>query len=84
MNKAEIIVFIKNEIAEALEKKSQSIDEDMNFMKIGISSIKTLKIINKMSRALEIDINPVAMFEYTTIEEFAGYLSECVNGEAVL
>jgi acyl carrier protein len=79
MSKQEIIDFIKAEIAAILNEEPDSIDEDINFLRIGISSVQALKIINRIRKKLEIDINPVAMFEYKTISELAGYLSECAK-----
>ena len=74
MNTNEIIDFLKKEIAIFLQKSPSSIDANINFLKVGISSINTLRILNKISKKLNIDINPVAMFEYTTIKTFSEYL----------
>lgn len=79
MSKEEIIEFIKAEIAAILNQEPDSIDEDVNFLKVGVSSVQALKIINRIRKKLEIDINPVAMFEYKTISDLAGYLSECAE-----
>lgn len=76
MKKEEIASFIINELATILNLNPDDIDPDVHFLRIGITSLQTLKIINKISRKLQIDINPVAMFEYKTISEFSGYLSE--------
>lgn len=84
MTKNEIIDYLKSEIASILDKNIDEIDEEMNFLKIGISSIQALKIINRMRRKLEVDINPVAMFEYKTIDEFAGFLSDQVGHSEVM
>lgn len=77
MSKEEIIGFIKEEIGKTIQKEPATIDDHTNFMRIGVSSVQALKIINKMRKKLSIDINPVAMFEYKTIADFSGYLSEC-------
>ncbi len=83
IDKEQIIGFIKDEIALVLNQNSDSIDEHVNFLRIGISSIQTLKIINRIRKKLEIDINPIAMFEYKTIAEFSGYLFECIKNRTV-
>ncbi|HCC36033.1 MAG TPA: acyl carrier protein [Ruminococcaceae bacterium] len=75
MEESEIIVFIKNEIALMLECKPGDIDEDANFLKLGLTSVQALKVINRMRKALNVNISPVALFEYKTISEFAEYLS---------
>lgn len=84
MNQEEIIDVIKKEIALTLNQDPDDISEDVNFLRVGISSIQALKIINRVRKKLKIEINPVALFEYKTIAEFAGYLaSESLNSEAV-
>lgn len=77
MSKEDIIMTIKSEIAAILKQDADSIDEGTNLLKIGVSSIQALKIINRIRKKLDIDISPVAMFEYKTISAFAGYLYEC-------
>ncbi|MCR8844311.1 acyl carrier protein [Paenibacillus sp. SC116] len=83
MTKDDIILFLKMEIAAVLEQDHSEIDEDVNFLKIGVSSIQALKIINRARKKLDIDISPVALFEYKTIAEFSGYLHECMSEKVV-
>lgn len=52
-------------------------------MKIGVSSVQALKIINRARKHLQVDISPVALFEYKTIAEFAAYLNESLLQEGV-
>lgn len=84
MTKEEIAQFIKMEIASMLQETPASIDEEMNFLKMGLSSVQALKVMNRIRKRLEVDINPVAMFEYKTISEFAHYLSELVQEKEVI
>lgn len=84
MNKIEIIKLIKVEIAAALKGTPDSIDEDVNFLKVGVSSVQALKIINRLRKKLEVDINPVALFEYKTISELGGYLEECMSQKELI
>ncbi|MGQ8872749.1 acyl carrier protein [Paenibacillus amylolyticus] len=84
MTREEIEGFIKGEIAAALKQDPDEIDEETNFLKIGVSSVQALKIINRTRKHLQVDISPVALFEYKTIAEFASYLHESLlQGEAV-
>lgn len=83
MTKEEIELFLKSEIAAALNQEPEDIDEEMNFLKIGVSSVQALKIINRARKHLQVDISPVALFEYKTIAEFAAYLNESLLQEGV-
>lgn len=79
LNTEDIMGFIKAEIATVLNQDTDLIDEDANLLKIGVSSVQALKIINRIKNKLDIDINPIAMFEFKTISALAGYLNECMN-----
>lgn len=75
MNKEEIIELIKKEVAESTETTVDMIDEDENFMRLGVDSIHAIKIMNTVKRELDVEISPVAIFEYKTISEFSEYLA---------
>lgn len=75
MKREEIVAYMTAEIAENLKESEENIDPDANFMKLGISSVQALKIINKLRKKWNVDITPVAMFEYKTITEFADFLT---------
>ena len=76
VNHAEMTRFLKAEIASAIHADINEIDEDVNFLKLGISSLQALKMINRIKQKLAIEINPVALLEYKTISAFSGYLVE--------
>ncbi|MDO3410498.1 acyl carrier protein [Saccharibacillus sp. CPCC 101409] len=78
MSKADIEQFMKSEIGAALSVEPDDIDENLNFLKIGMSSVQALKIINRVRKRFEAEISPVALFEYKTIAEFAGHVHECL------
>ena len=79
MNKAGIMLLITAEIIELTGHHSYSIDPHTKFQELGLTSLQTLKVINRLRRKLSLDINPIAMFEYETIAEFSGYLANCKN-----
>lgn len=83
MTKQEIADYMRELIAEASGEPVEQIDENTSFFKIGISSIYALKIMNKLRKRLQVNINPVAIFEYKTIIEMAEYLYQCTKEESV-
>jgi acyl carrier protein len=83
MEKKELIEFMKSLLATELACSEEEIDENVGFFKLGISSIQALKLVNKMRKKLQIDINPVAMFEYNSISELADYLYECSQEQLI-
>lgn len=80
MIKSEIIEIIREQVAGVIKQSPDTIDEDEKLMRMGVTSIQAIKIINRIRLALEVDINPVALFEYKTISDFAGYLAELKTG----
>ncbi|MCK4258168.1 MAG: acyl carrier protein [Halanaerobiales bacterium] len=79
MTKEEVIMLIKEEIAVVINQEPNSIDEDEVLLRIGISSVQILKIINRLRKKLVVDISPVALFEYKTISAFANYLHQSMK-----
>jgi len=75
MSKNDVIEIIKEQVANVLKQPVDTIDEDEKLLRIGVTSIQAIKIINRIRLALEVDINPVAIFEYKTISSFAEYLA---------
>lgn len=68
-------VLIK-EIATELSIAPGEIDDQSSFMRLGVSSVQALKIINRLRKELDIDVNPVALFEFKTVEDISDYLAE--------
>jgi len=78
----DILSLIKSYVVEATGENIEDIDENASFFRLGISSVQALKIVNKLRKKLEVDISPVAMFEYKCISELAGYLYDCSQESA--
>lgn len=68
---------IREQIVSVTQIVPDSLDENMSFIKCGISSIQAIMIINRIKKKLQLDINPVAMFEYKNIAQLSSYLYEC-------
>lgn len=81
MDKNQIIAYMKELLAEAMGCEVDEVDEDASFFKLGISSIKALKVINMLRKKLNVEISPVAMFEYKCISDLAEYLYQCLQEE---
>ena len=45
-------------------------------MRLGVSSVQALKIISRLRKQLDLDINPVALFEFKTVDDSSEYLAE--------
>ena len=74
MNKEQLTEYLKNTLAEIMEIDGDEIDENSSFFKLGVTSIQALKVINKMRKTLNIEINPAAIFFFYCVSELAEYL----------
>ena len=74
MNREQLIDYMKSALAETMAIDIDDIDENTSFFKLGVTSIQALKVINKMRRKLDVEINPAAIFEYKYISDLADYL----------
>ena len=77
MEKEEILECLTELMGEAMGCDKEDVDVNASFFAVGSSAVQALKIINKLRKKLNVDINPVAMFEFKCAEDLAGYLSEC-------
>lgn len=75
MEKLEIVEILKKEIADVMETTADMIDDDENFMRLGIDSVEAIQLMNKVKSTFDIEVSPVAIFEYKTINEFAEYIA---------
>ena len=80
MKKEQLIDCMKNDLAEIMNCEVDDIDENTSFFKLGVTSIQALKVINKMRRTLDVEINPAAIFEYKCIADLADYLLTLIQG----
>jgi acyl carrier protein len=74
MTKEAILDVLKNEIGRVVQREADMIDDDEKLLEIGVSSIQAIKIINQVKKRLNVDINPVVIFEYNRIDRLAEYL----------
>ena len=64
MNKETIKTVLINEIASELKVASTDVDEYASFTRMGVSSVQAL------------NINPVPLFEFNTVDDISTYLAE--------
>lgn len=79
MQKKEIVDLIKGHLASVLGIEPDEVDENVSFFKLGISSVQALKVVNRVRKALNVEVNPVAIFEYKCVEDLANYLVQFAN-----
>ena len=76
MNKETIKNVLINEISSELKIAPKNVDEYATFTRMGVSSVQALTLINHLRKELSIYGNPVALFEFNTVDDISAYLAE--------
>ncbi|UZN02617.1 beta-ketoacyl synthase N-terminal-like domain-containing protein [Cellulomonas sp. S1-8] len=76
MTKDEIKAVLIKGIASELSIAPGDVGDDEGFAQLGVSSVQALKIVNRLRKELDMDINPVALFEFKTVDDISAYLAE--------
>ncbi|WP_201612607.1 acyl carrier protein [Gulosibacter hominis] len=84
MDKQEIKQILTEEIATELGTTVEQIDDQASFMRLGISSVQALKVVNRLRKRVNMEINPVVIFEFKTIDDIAEYLAEEAEEQEVV
>jgi len=77
MREEEIKEYLSAALAEIMGCDIDHIDENTSFFKLGVTSMQALKVLNKMRKTLDIELNPAVIFEYKCIADLAKYLEGC-------
>ncbi len=75
-SKQEIIDFIKWKVGEISSLNMDEIDEKSEFSELGLDSVNGLFVLNDLEEFLNDDVDPLAFWNYPTIESLSGYLAE--------
>lgn len=70
----EIRSIVYGTIADELNVEADDIDESMNFMDMGLSSVDVTKIVARIGKKLDTELYPTLIFEYQTPEDFTNYI----------
>ena len=68
--------LITEYLAEALKMEPGTISDDSPFADYGVDSIIGVNMVSKISEALRIELDPVILFEYSTINQLIEYIGE--------
>lgn len=61
-------------IGQQLEIQVEELDIGTNFLELGLDSLGAIKVIEKLSKALKVELYPTIIFEYQTPETLANYI----------
>lgn len=74
-SQSEIIEFIKKRIAEEQGLPITEVEIDVEFINLGLDSVSAVFILEDIEKFLEIEINPISLWDYPTIESFSKFIT---------
>lgn len=72
---AETEDFLLDFIATELKMNESGLEKDDSFQDLGVDSILMAQLSRSLNETLKIDMDPSILFEYSSVEELAGWLS---------
>jgi polyketide synthase PksN len=73
-NHADLVLVIRQAVANALQLPLHEINTDEDFGRSGMDSIQAMYALDEIERKLNIELNPILFWEYATINRLAAYL----------
>ena len=74
-------LFLKQKVANLLQKSIDQIQTEINFFEMGLSSSGVVNLIRETERIVKNELSPTLLFEYITISEFSSFLRENYSTE---
>ena len=75
MNRTEILNALKEEIARETGLTLAEIEEDATFYSLGLNSISSVYILDKLEKKLKVEMNPLFLWDYPTVGLFADHIT---------
>jgi acyl transferase domain-containing protein len=66
--------IITGKLSEALRMEAARISDDAPFADFGVDSIIGVNLVRTISEALQIELDPASLFEYSTVSQLAEYI----------
>ncbi|XBX10227.1 SDR family NAD(P)-dependent oxidoreductase [Enterocloster clostridioformis] len=75
----ELITTLKKAVAEVLYLESDEIDEDTQFIDLGLDSILGVELVSIINKQLKLSVKATKLYEFTTISEFSDFLAGMIH-----
>ena len=74
MKRDELMAFIKEAIAEETDVPLDQIEESQAFITMGLDSLSSIVILNKIEDQYKVELNPIYFWDYPTLGAFTDFL----------
>ena len=79
MTKPEILARLKEEIARETGLSIPEIDDSATFYSLGLDSINSVFILDKLERQFKVEMNPLFFWDYPTVELLTDHLTSLLE-----
>lgn len=74
MKRDELLTFIKKAISEETDVPIEQIEESQAFINMGLDSLSSIVILNKIEDQFHVELNPIYFWDYPTLGAFTDFL----------
>lgn len=74
LTKNDLITLFKQEIAAETKDDIQHINEQENFLSLGLDSVTCIFLMERLEKHLSIELNPIWFWDYPTIDAFSDHI----------
>ena len=74
MSREEIMLVIKNLIAEETGLSLQEIQDSDTFFNLGLDSVSCIFLMDKLEKKLQMELNPIHFWDYPSIDTYTDFL----------
>jgi acyl carrier protein len=74
MTKPEVLILLKSVISEETGINVNEISETDTFFNLGLDSVSCIFVLDKVEKKLKIDLNPIHLWDYPTLDTYTEFL----------
>ena len=80
MSKEELTGIIKKLVSEETGISTGEIQDTDSFFNLGLDSVSCIFLMDKLEKQIKMDLNPIHFWDYPTIDTYADFLIQELNG----
>jgi acyl carrier protein len=81
MTKEEILALLKAEVSRETGLLLSEIGDHEEFYSMGLDSIRSVYILDRLEKKLKIELNPIFFWDYPTLDLLSGHLATLKKDE---
>lgn len=79
LSKSEVLSFLKEHLAHELHLNETDIEDNSQFVDLGLDSITGVTLIRKINKALGLNVEATKVYSYPTVYEFSNHIQQSIS-----